>query len=80
MERDQTPATNEQGASTIDRRRLLRGSAALGLAMPAVGILASSAAAQEAVTATPAASPAASPMARACLQIGSRGGSETRGA
>jgi plastocyanin len=63
MERDQTPATNEQSAFAIDRRRLLRCGAALGLAMPAVGTLAASAAAQEAATTTPEASPAASPIA-----------------
>ena len=63
MEWGPTPATTEKGASTIDRRRLLRCGAALGLAMPAVATLASSASAQEVATATPEASPAASPMA-----------------
>jgi plastocyanin len=63
MEQDQTLATNEQGAFTIDRRRLVWCGAALGLVMPAVATLASSTSAQEATTATPAASPAASPLA-----------------
>lgn len=63
MERDQTPATDEQSAFTIDRRRLLRCGAALGLVMPSLGILASSTAAEEAASASPVASPAASPMA-----------------
>lgn len=63
MEQDQTLATNDQSAFTIDRRRLLRSTAVLGLVMPVVADLASSASAQEAATASPEASPAASPMA-----------------
>lgn len=63
MEQDQTLATNELVAFTIDRRRLLRCGAALSLVMPAVAALASSASAQEAATATPAASPTGSPVA-----------------
>ena len=63
MERDQTLAVVQKEWAAVDRRRLLRCSVALGLVMPAVGALASSAAAQKAATATPVASPAASPIA-----------------
>jgi plastocyanin len=63
MEQDQTLATNEQGAFSVDRRRLLWCGAALGLVMPAVPALFSSASAENAATATPAASPTSSPVA-----------------
>ncbi len=63
MEQDQTLATNQQSVFTIDRRRLLGYGAALGLVMPAIAALASSASAREGGTATPVASPAASPVA-----------------
>lgn len=63
MERVQMPAVKEQRASTIDRRRVVRCGAVLGLVVPLMSTLTSPAAAQEVGTASPAASPAASPMA-----------------
>jgi plastocyanin len=76
LEQDQPLATNEQGASTIDRRRLLWGGAALGLIMPAAAALFSSASAQEAATgvvvASPASSPVASPVATLTVKMTSQ--------
>jgi plastocyanin len=63
VERDQTPEPNQKEVPTIDRRRLLRCGATLGLVAASAGALPTIAVAQETATASPAASPAASPVA-----------------